>query len=117
MGILDFFRPVKTVSPDEVRGILASPDTGDLQLVDVRQPFEFKHGHIPGARLIPLGHLKRHRTELDPARPIIVYCAHGSRSHAAASLLTRSGFRSVRSMKGGLAAWQGELTKGPSESA
>jgi rhodanese-related sulfurtransferase len=117
VGLLDFFRPVKTVSPGEVSRLLASPDTGGLQLVDVRQPFEFRRGHIPGARLLPLGRLKRRRAELDPARPIIVYCAHGSRSHAAASLLARSGFRNVRSMKGGLAAWQGELTKGPADSA
>ena len=111
MGILDYFRRVKTMTPGEGREMLASRRAGEVALLDVRWHFEYKRGHLPGARLIPLGELPERLGELDPEQPTIAYCGHGVRSHAAASIPSRAGFRQVWNMKGGIAAWDGEVTK------
>lgn len=73
-------------------------------VVDVREPFEYAAGHVPGARLIPLAQLPRHATELRDNRTIYVICASGNRSLAAVDLLTRAGVRAL-SVTGGTSAW------------
>lgn len=65
------------------------------QRVDVRTPVEFAGGHAPGSINIPLDRLMERLGELDPARPVVLACASGSRSAVATSLLKRQGFDSV----------------------
>src|SRR5512135_1883571 len=55
MGILDYFKPVSTWSPEEVRRFLKEKNPEEYNLVDVRTPKEYEGGHLPGARLIPVG--------------------------------------------------------------
>ena len=81
---------------DEIRG---------LQLVDVRNPGEFKLGSIPDARHIELAGLTRRLDELDPHRPTVVFCAGGYRSSIAASTLRANGFDDVSDILGGYNAW------------
>jgi rhodanese-related sulfurtransferase len=60
-----------TVARDEVRRLLEA----GAQLIDVLPAEEFAALHLPGARNIPLRQLEcRAPAELDPARPVIVYC-------------------------------------------
>ena len=73
MGILDYFKPVATMTVDEVRKFLKDKDADDYNLVDVRQPKEYEMEHIPGARLIPVGEISDRYRELDPAKPTITY--------------------------------------------
>jgi rhodanese-related sulfurtransferase len=73
MSILDHFKSVPTMTPDEVRNFLARHDPGDYNLIDVRQPAEYTEQHIPGSRLIPLGELENRLSELDPAKPTVAY--------------------------------------------
>jgi sulfur-carrier protein adenylyltransferase/sulfurtransferase len=73
MGILDYFKPVATMTADEVKKFLKDKDTADYNLVDVRQPKEYERGHIPGAKLIPVGEISDRYRELDPAKPTIAY--------------------------------------------
>ncbi len=73
MGIADYFRPVSSKSAEQVRKFLNESDPGDYNLVDVRQPGEYEKGHLPGARLIPVGELREHVHELDPSKPTIAY--------------------------------------------
>jgi hydroxyacylglutathione hydrolase len=77
----------------------------DFQLLDVRTPPEWDEGHLPGARYRFLGELPQKLRNLDRVRPVVVYCATGYRSSLAASLLQASGFRQVRNVPGGYAAW------------
>lgn len=77
----------------------------DLQVVDVRNPGEVEAGAIPGAIAIPVGQLPSRLSELDPAKPTVVYCAGGYRSSVAASLLRRNGFADVSDILGGYGAW------------
>jgi rhodanese-related sulfurtransferase len=75
-------------------------------VVDVREPWEFKQGHVPGAILIPLGQLSSRLGELDPETPVAVICQSGSRSQSAAALLGQKGFKTVYNVSGGTSAWQ-----------
>lgn len=77
----------------------------DLQVVDVRNPGEVEAGTIPDAIAIPVGQLPSRLSELDPAKPTVVYCAGGYRSSVAASLLRRNGFGDVSDILGGYGAW------------
>lgn len=78
---------------------------GDVQLVDIRGAGEVAGGMIPGATHISLLELTRRSGELDPSRPVIVYCAGGWRSSVGASLLRSKGFADVSDILGGIAAW------------
>jgi rhodanese-related sulfurtransferase len=73
MSILDYFKPVSTWSAEKIREFLNQKSSGDFNLVDVRQPKEYKQGHLPGAQLIPVGELLNRLGELDPTKPTIVY--------------------------------------------
>jgi rhodanese-related sulfurtransferase/rubrerythrin len=112
MGIMDYFKQVSTWPPEQVRKFLEERDYEEYNLVDVRQPREYDQGHLPGAKLIPVGQVAERLSELDPARPTITYCAAGVRSRAAASVLERAGFAEVHSMAGGINAWHGLVAEG-----
>ena len=73
MAIRDYFRPVETMTPGQVREFLDKHDPAEYNLVDVRQPGEYRQGHLPGARLIPVAELAERMSELDPAKPTITY--------------------------------------------
>ncbi len=73
-------------------------------VIDVREPGEYKAGHVPGARLVPMGHLAERTDELDRSRPVYVVCASGNRSAAMTDLLVARGFEAY-SVAGGTAAW------------
>jgi rhodanese-related sulfurtransferase len=74
-------------------------------LLDVRQPEEFREGHIAGAKLIPLGELRARMNELPKDREIVCICASGNRSSSAARQLTSAGYNAIN-MKGGMFVWQ-----------
>ena len=73
MGIVDYFRQAKTMTAEEVREFLKNKNPEEYNLVDVRQPKEYERGHLPGARLVPVGELRDHIQELDPDKPTITY--------------------------------------------
>jgi rhodanese-related sulfurtransferase len=73
VGIVDYFKKVNSMTVGEVREFLKNNKPDDYNLVDVRQPNEYEKGHLPGARLIPVGELRDHLRELDPAKPTIAY--------------------------------------------
>ncbi len=74
-------------------------------LLDVRQPDEFRQGHIAGAKLIPLSELSRRINEIPKDREVVCVCRSGSRSGMAARQLTAAGFQAVN-LSGGMMAWQ-----------
>ena len=74
-------------------------------VIDVRQPEEFRQGHIAGAKLIPLGEIRKRMGELPKGREIICVCASGSRSSSAAKTLLKEGY-TVFDIQGGMHAWR-----------
>lgn len=81
-----------------------------VQLVDVREPAEFNDvlGHIPGARLVPLGQLAQQLQALERDRPIVTICRSGTRSAQAVVLLRKAGFEQVANLAGGMLRWCAE---------
>ena len=73
MSILDYFKPVSTWSPEKVRQFLKEKNPEEYNLIDVRTPKEYEGGHLPGARLIPVGEIANRLPEIDPGKPTIVY--------------------------------------------
>ena len=73
MGVLDYFKPVSSMTSDEVRDFLKDKNPDDYNLIDVRQPKEYERGHLAGAQLIPVGELTRHLHEIDRSKPTITY--------------------------------------------
>jgi rhodanese-related sulfurtransferase len=86
----------KEVSRDEAQALLE--DGG--QLVDVRVGHEWEAGHIAGAMHLPLEELAERSNELDPGRPVVLYCRGGSRSSMAAEALEGAGFDAVKLIEG-----------------
>ncbi|MDH3828585.1 MAG: rhodanese-like domain-containing protein, partial [Desulfobacterales bacterium] len=113
ISLKKLFTPVKSMNADEAKKFIAGRGEGVYTLLDVRQPGEYEIEHIPGARLIPLPGLKDGRSQLDSQKPVVVYCAIGGRSLAAAQLLAGLGFKEVYNLQGGIKAWQGLKASGP----
>jgi len=76
--------------------------------VDVREPDEWEEGHIPGAIYVTRGRLESRIEGLvpDKSRPLVVYCASGSRSAFAAKALAEMGYEDVSSLAGGFVDWK-----------
>lgn len=74
-------------------------------LLDVRTPEEFQQARIAGAHLIPIDQVMQRVGELPKDRPILVYCAVGSRSAQVFSFLARRGYAEVYNLEGGIYAW------------
>jgi rhodanese-related sulfurtransferase len=75
-----------------------------VHVLDVRQPAEWRHGHIRGSQNLPLLHLKRDTAGLPRDTTIVTVCASGHRSAVAARALRRAGYQ-VENLKGGMRAW------------
>ena len=81
----------------------------DIDLIDVREPYEAQIAAIPGARLIPLGSMGAVLDTLDRSREIIVMCRSGKRSADAAQLLQGAGFARVTNLAGGILRWSDDV--------
>ena len=79
---------------------------GQAVLVDVREVSEYENERIPGAFLMPLSFFDADRFPFIPDTRVILMCAVGKRSAAAAKQLMKAGFRQTHHMKGGLTAWK-----------
>ncbi len=93
------------IAPERLAEWLA--EDGDLQVVDVREPYEREAGHIAGTRHIELTKLSEQAVSLDPSRPVVFYCRVGARSTMAAQALRAAGYEAY-SMDGGLVRWAAE---------
>lgn len=79
---------------------------GELQIVDVRSPNEWKKGRVPRARHIFLPQLRERMNELDRERPTAVYCGSGYRASIATSILRPNGFEKLWNVPGSWEAWK-----------
>src|SRR5438445_11262227 len=88
----------------EIEPADAEPRLGNATFVDVREQDEFEQGTVPGAVFIPRGHLESQVENKIPdrKRPLVVYCAGGTRSAFAADTLQQLGYENVVSMAGGI---------------
>jgi hydroxyacylglutathione hydrolase len=95
---------IADISGTELHDILGNGN--GLVLVDVRETWEFRQGHVPQALSFPLGQLAHRVEELDKSKPVAVICATGNRSQSAAALLGQKGFPQVYNVQHGTSGWQ-----------
>lgn len=74
-------------------------------LVDVREPYEYREGHVPGAISIPMGELEERLAEIPADKEVYVICAAGHRSYQGAEFLIEKG-RHATSIAGGTTGWK-----------
>jgi adenylyltransferase/sulfurtransferase len=95
--------PIEEITPKELKRLMDG--SGEIVLLDVREPYEHELCRIEGSKFIPLGELGERAGELDKGADIVVYCHVGMRSARAVHLLSSMGFARVRNLKGGIRAW------------
>lgn len=96
---------VKAVTPREAAALLKG---GRVDVIDVREPNEWETGHIPGARLVPLGTFRAEPDAANMRSPVLFVCARGGRSQTAAEIAVARGVGEVYSLDGGTMAWVAE---------
>ena len=98
---------VEKITPAEAIRLL---DAGKAQAVDVREADEFAVGHIPGAKLLPLGDVLTRAEEVMPDKNAqwLIYCRTGRRSADAAQKLETQGYTGLRDL-GGILSWPYEI--------
>ena len=106
MGLFDFLK-----QPDINQGVADYRNTEGAMLLDVRTPQEYREGHIPGSKNVPLQTIDKIRSVADNKdTALFVYCYSGGRSRQAASMLQRMGYSNVQNI-GGIAAYQGKVER------
>lgn len=106
-AILPLDSDTYTIAPGHLKEMIDQDKP--FVLLDVREKWEYEMVHIEGAILIPFGELPRRFREVTPGSEIVVYCHWGMRSLDVAFLLQQLGFKSVRSLVGGIDRWAQEI--------
>ena len=106
MGLLNFFR-----QEDIDHLVEECKSVPGAVLIDVRTPAEYRDGHIPGSKNIPLQSIGNISSIIsDRDTPLYVYCHSGVRSRQAAGLLRRMGYTDVTDL-GGICNYRGKVVK------
>lgn len=80
-----------------------------INLIDIREPYEYKRGHLPGAKNIPMAVILSEGDKyLDKAKEYYIICQSGARSSSACSVLKSKGFNVVN-VSGGTGRYRGTL--------
>ena len=110
MGLLDFFNISR---PDINKIVSGLKDEPGAVLLDVREPDEYRAGHIPGSINLPVNDVASRAAAVlpDKAASVYVYCLSGARSSRAVTALKAAGFSNVTNV-GGIRAYSGALEKG-----
>ena len=106
MGFFDFLKQT-----DINKGVMEYCNTNGAVLLDVRTPQEYREGHIPGSKNVPLQTIDKISSVADNKNiPLFVYCHSGARSRQAAAVLGQMGYTNVRNI-GGIAAYSGKVER------
>ena len=104
MGFFNFLK-----APDINQGVAEYNTIPGAVLLDVRTPQEYRDGHIPGSKNVPLQEIGRVSAVVrEKDTPLFVYCHSGARSRQAVGELQRMGYLHVKNI-GGIAAYTGEV--------
>ncbi|MFT3930323.1 MAG: thiosulfate sulfurtransferase GlpE [Spongiibacteraceae bacterium] len=93
----------QNISAHDAQTLLAAPST---QLVDIRDEFAFRDGHIENARRIDNSNVGEFIAIADKTAPLIVCCYHGISSQSVAQFFIEQGFVEVYSLSGGFEEWK-----------
>ncbi len=101
---------VEQINPTTLEKLLRS-ETGSVEVIDVREPYEFSRGHIPRAKNIPLAKLSGQLKDLQPNQKVVFVCRSGSRSMMASKQAHRAGLTAIYNLTGGMSGWKGPVQK------
>jgi rhodanese-related sulfurtransferase len=73
MKLTDIFRKVDSITPADARKLIDKNKDDALALIDVREPFEYEEGHIPGAELVPLSELPDKLQDMNKEKTTVAY--------------------------------------------
>lgn len=93
---------IKQASVHEVNAML---DSGECQVIDVREFSEYDSERIADAQLMPLSAFEKHTGDIDRTKPVYIMCRSGNRAKQAAEKLAGKGFTDIHVIEGGMAAW------------
>ena len=97
--------------PDINQGVKEYSTTDSAVLLDVRTPDEYRQGHIPGSKNVPLQSISKVAGMIDnQSTPIFVHCLSGARSRQAAAVLQQMGYSNVKNI-GGISAYTGKVER------
>ena len=106
MSFFDLFK-----QPDVNQGVKEFKRTSGAVLLDVRTPEEYRSGHIPGSKNIPLQTIDRVDSVAENKdTALYVYCQSGARSRQASGMLKQMGYTNVNNI-GGIAAYAGKVER------
>ena len=97
-----FWNKMKSVTTSELETLLKDKP----EILDVREPSEFKNGHILGAKNLPLSKVETYTGK----GPVYVICQSGMRSSSAAKILKKMDVY-VTNVKGGMSMWRGAVKR------
>ncbi len=89
-----------------VETVAETAASGDLAILDVREPVEWETGYAPGAVLIPLGSLRERLESVPHDTMVAVICEAGVRSSTGASVLQAAGFPTVATVSAGMSGYR-----------
>jgi hydroxyacylglutathione hydrolase len=98
-------QPIATLAQLSVQAAHDRAGRNEIELLDVRQPGEWREGHAAEATFLTAGELPARLDEVTGDRPVAVICGSGFRSSVAASLLVAHG-REALTVVGGMTAWR-----------
>lgn len=100
---------IEFLSAPELSSLLSDKAAPGLQLLDVREPWEYELCHVSGSVHIPMGEIPSRLNELDPDKPVACLCHHGVRSYQVAMYLKKQDFERVFNVEGGIDAWSKQV--------
>ena len=109
MTSTEFSSPV-VLSAEDLKAFMETHIEEHYRLIDVRQPAEYRHGHIPGAVLLPLLEFESSLFDLPTDQDLIFYFSNGARSMVAATLAFDAEVtkRGIYNLAGGIMSWYGQ---------
>ncbi len=102
MPVKDPREPFTRITPSEAREMM---EKGGVQVVDVRETWEYQKGHVPGALHIPVSTVFARRAELARDRDLLFVCAVGQRSALACEMAAAAGLTRLFNIEGGTDGW------------
>lgn len=98
-------KPINNLETLSVQQLKKKLDKGEVELIDVREPGEWKHGIVKVAKRLFFADLPEKTSSLPTDKPLAVTCSAGNRSSIAASILKQKKFEKVYNVLGGMTAW------------
>ena len=98
-----FAEPFQRITPEQAKELI---DSGTVQVIDVREDWEYANGHIPNAKLVPLKKIISNAQQHVEGDNIVFVCEVGQRSAVAAEFAAALGKQNLYNLEGGTSAWR-----------